>query len=68
LTVEREILIRAAMSVLDSPSAAANTIRDRNANPAPLVRRRAHPSRSARSASVNTITAACGMGTTKSTN
>jgi hypothetical protein len=43
---------------LDSLSAAANTIRDRNANPAALVRRRAHPSNSPRSASVNTITAA----------
>ena len=67
-TVVREIPIRAAMSELDSPSAAANTIRDRNANPAALVRRRAHPSNSARSASVNTITAACGLGTAQSTN
>jgi len=67
-TVVREIPIRAAMSELDSPSAAANTIRDRNANPAALLRRRAHPSNSARSASVNTITAACGLGIAQFTN
>ena len=34
---------RAASSVLVPPSAAANTIRARIANPAALVRRRAHP-------------------------
>jgi hypothetical protein len=56
------------MSVLDSPPAAANTIRDLKANPAALVLRRAHPSNSARSVSVNTITAACGLGTTQSNN
>jgi hypothetical protein len=56
------------MSLFDSPSAAANTIRDRKANPAALVRRRAQPCSSARSASVNTITAACGVGTAQSNN
>jgi hypothetical protein len=44
--------------VLVPPSAAANTIRDRIANPAALVRRRAHPSNSVRSSAVNTISAA----------
>lgn len=42
------------------PSLAANTIRARNANPAALVRRRAQPSNSARSASANTIRATYG--------
>jgi hypothetical protein len=41
----------------------ANTIHDRIANPAALVRRRAQLSDSARSASVNTISAARGVGT-----
>jgi hypothetical protein len=36
------------------------------ANPAALVRRRAQPSNSVRSTSVNTIWAACGVGTTQS--
>ena len=58
---------RAANTVFDSPSAAANTIRDRIARPAALVRRRAHPSNSARSSAVNTISAACGVGTTQLT-
>jgi hypothetical protein len=43
--------------------AAPPTIRDRIANPAALVRRRAQFSNSARSASVNTISAARGAGT-----
>jgi hypothetical protein len=59
---------RCDSAVLDPPSAAANTIRDRIANPAALVRRRAQPSNSARSSAVNTILAACGVGTTQSNN
>jgi hypothetical protein len=43
--------------------AAPPTIRDRIANPSALVRRRAQFSNSARSASVNTISAARGAGT-----
>jgi hypothetical protein len=49
---------RSASSVLVPPSAAANTIRDRIANPAAPLRRRAHPSNSVRSSAVNTISAA----------
>jgi hypothetical protein len=48
----------AAMAVLPSPSAAANTIRERIANPFADVVRRAHPCNWARSPSDNTTTAA----------
>jgi hypothetical protein len=62
LTVPRSSSKRSASSTLEPPSAAANTIRARNARPAALLRRRVYPSNSARSSSVSTISAAVGDG------
>src|SRR3954449_4291908 len=47
----------AAISVLDLPSAAANTIRQRNANACELVGRRAHRSSTSRSSPLTTTPA-----------
>ncbi len=65
-TVLRSTSSRSATSTLVRPSLAAITIRARNAKPAALARRRVHPSNLARSASVNTISAACGDGIAQS--
>jgi hypothetical protein len=52
----------AAISVLFGPSAAASTIRERNASACALDLRRDHASNCARSTSVNTIGVGTGMG------
>jgi hypothetical protein len=53
-----------SISVLFGPSAAANTIRDRNASACALERRRSHASNCARSSSVNTMRVGTGLGMT----
>src|SRR3954452_25325157 len=53
-----------AISLLFGPSAAASTIRDRNASACALVRRRSHASNCARSSAVNSIGTANGEGMT----
>ena len=53
-----------AISLLFGPSAAASTIRDRNASACALVRRRSHASNCARSSAVNSIETANGDGVT----
>jgi hypothetical protein len=58
--VPRSTPRRAASSVLEPLRQRPSTTLARNAKPAALVRRRAHPSNSARSSSVNTIRAADG--------
>jgi hypothetical protein len=60
VTVVRANPNRAAISVFGPPSAAANTIRLRIANPAALVRRRAHDCNCSRSRSVSSISAGRG--------
>jgi hypothetical protein len=51
----------AAISVLDRPSAAANTIRQRSASACELLGRRAHRSSVSRSSSVSTTSARTGI-------
>jgi hypothetical protein len=53
----------AAIAVLLSPSAAANTIRDRIAKALALFDRRDHDTNSERSSSVKFTTGATGVGT-----
>jgi hypothetical protein len=60
----RWILSSAAISVLWSPSAANNTIRDRIANACALVRRRVHDSNCARSSAVSSTGASKEEGIT----
>ena len=55
-----------AIDVLLMPSAAANTIRDRVANPLALVDRRDHATNWERSSSVRSTTGATGLGTHQS--
>jgi len=50
-----------AISLLDVPSAAASTIRHRNANACELLGRRAHRSSTSRSSSLSTTSARCAM-------
>ena len=52
-----------AIAVFDNPSAAANTIRERTANPFALVVRRDHDTNCERSSADNTTTGATGLGT-----
>src|SRR5438067_6664804 len=56
-TVERLQPNRVAISVLDAPSAAAKTSRQRNASACELFGRRAHRSSTSRSSPLNTISA-----------
>jgi hypothetical protein len=60
-TVEPVQPSRAAISLLDIPSAAANTIRQRNANACELLGRRAHRSSTSRSSPLSTTSARCAM-------
>jgi hypothetical protein len=53
----------AAIAVLPSPSAAANTIRDRIANAFALFARRDQATSCARSSAVNSTATATGLGT-----
>jgi hypothetical protein len=62
--VARLIPRRAATSVLVRPSAAVNTIRDRNANACALDGRRDHDSNCSRSPTVSSIGTANGDGIT----
>jgi hypothetical protein len=64
--VAMSTLKRAAISVFFSPSAAANTIRDRNANACALVCRRDHDSNCSRSPTASSIGTATGNGITPS--
>jgi hypothetical protein len=60
-TVEPVQPSSAPTSVLDLPSAAANTIRHRNANACELFGRRAHRSSTSRSSPASTTSARCAM-------
>jgi hypothetical protein len=62
VTVGREIRSRSAISPLAKPSAAASTIRERNASACAVFGRRDQASSRSRSASVSSITTAVGVG------
>jgi hypothetical protein len=63
-TIDRSTPSRSAISVFLRPSAANSTILERCANAWALVRRRAHATNRARSASLNSMATATGLGHT----